>query len=294
MAKPFDATLNVLLDQCAPDWAAYLAARTGVPLGPFKVIDTNLSLTVQADKVFEIRGSKPALIHVELESSSHLGIPNKLLRYNVLLGHERELPVHTILILLRPKAAPSDQTGMLQIRGSDESVYLEFHYRVLRVWEESAQTFLQAGPGLAPLAMLTNDAAENLESVFEQLQQTLRATQPKAKVIEDLLGSTYTLCGLRYSESEIQNLYRMLAMSLSLEDSTTYQGILRKGISQGETQGRLEEARTVLLRLGTKRLGSPDAPTRQILELIQDLAVLEAALDRIFDATSWLELVQVR
>ena len=41
MSKPFDATLNALIDAHADDWAAFLAARVGLPLGPVTPLDTD-------------------------------------------------------------------------------------------------------------------------------------------------------------------------------------------------------------------------------------------------------------
>ena len=83
MAKPFDATLNTLIDAHAADWAAFLAVRTGVPPGPATVIDTDISSTLQADRLFRVDGPTPAVLHLELESSGRLGIPRELLRYNI-------------------------------------------------------------------------------------------------------------------------------------------------------------------------------------------------------------------
>ncbi len=136
MSKPFDTILKHLLEVHEDDWAAYLAARVGVPFGPVSPINTDLSLTVQADKVFRIDGPTPGLVHLEMESSSHLGVPLRLLRYNALLHHGTELPVHSVLMLLRPRANASDLTGEYTVPGSDGQPYLRFRYHVLRVWEE--------------------------------------------------------------------------------------------------------------------------------------------------------------
>jgi hypothetical protein len=87
MPKPFAATLNSLTDLRADDWAAFLAAPVGIPPGPTTVIDTDFSITTQADKVFWINGPEPMLMHLELESNSALGIRADLTRYRVLLRH---------------------------------------------------------------------------------------------------------------------------------------------------------------------------------------------------------------
>jgi hypothetical protein len=84
MAKPFDATLNLLIDIRPEDWADCFARLAGIPPGPSVVVDTDLAVSLQADKVFRIDGSKPSLLHLELEANPRLGIPRELMRYNII------------------------------------------------------------------------------------------------------------------------------------------------------------------------------------------------------------------
>src|SRR5580692_11065715 len=104
------------------------------------VLDTDLSSTLQADRLFRIDGSVPAAIHLELESTGRLGIPEELLHYNVAARAATGLPIHSVLVLLRRKATGSDLTGQLVISGADGVPYLTFRYVVLRVWQESLET----------------------------------------------------------------------------------------------------------------------------------------------------------
>jgi hypothetical protein len=70
-----------------------------------------------------------------------------------------------------------------------------------------------------------------------------------------------------------------------MRDSSAYELIL--------DEGRTEEARKLLLRWGTKRLGNPDAATEAALQAITDLDRLELLLDRLQqDVTSWAALLQ--
>ncbi|MGL6095091.1 MAG: hypothetical protein ACRC7O_04725, partial [Fimbriiglobus sp.] len=68
MPKPFDATLNALIDEHVADWADF---------------------------------------------------PAELVRYNVFARGVTDLPVHSVLVLLRPKANATDLTGRLQWHGAD-------------------------------------------------------------------------------------------------------------------------------------------------------------------------------
>jgi hypothetical protein len=175
MAKPFDATLNSLIDGHVSDWAGFLAARCGVPMGAVTPLDTDLSVTLQPDRLFRIDGPFPAVLHLELESTSRLGIPRELLRYNAFAHHLTDLPVESLLVLLRPKANAGDQTGEYVVAGPAAGPVVRFRYTVVRVWQESVTDLLAAGPGVAPLALLTNEAAADLPAAFARFRDSLRA-----------------------------------------------------------------------------------------------------------------------
>jgi hypothetical protein len=68
-----------------------------------------------------------------------------------------------------------------------------------------------------------------------------------------------------------------------IEESSVYQGIFAKG--------RAEEAREILLSLGQKNLGQPDQDVRVRVAAISDPDRLNLLIDRIFDATTWDELL---
>ena len=202
MAKPFDATLNSLIDARPEDWVAFLAPRLGLEPGPAEILDTDLSATLQADKVFRLLGPPAALIHLELEANPRLGIPADLMRYNVLIGHGRGEDVHTAILLLRPKANASDLTGHYR------RANLEFRYQVIRIWQESVETLLAGGPTTAPLAMLTDEAADDLPGAFERFQSRLQQPDVGGKLAKELIGSTFVLCGMRHDPVKIADLYR--------------------------------------------------------------------------------------
>ena len=277
MAKAFDATLNTLLDERATDWANFLAARVGVPPGEVVVLDSDLSTTLQADRLFRIDGPSPAVLHLELESGGRLGIPGELLRYNVAAWGVAELPVYSVLILLRPKATATDLTGELRLPGVSGEPYLTFRYTVVRVWQESIDDLLKAGLGLAPLALLTNEAAADLPAAFERFRDRLRADAVTGKLEKVLIGSTFVLCGLRYQDERIAELYQ--TMSLTLEDSTTYQWILRKG--------EVQASRAALLTVGAARCGQPPSDVEAAVNSLTDLPRLRRMMQTAANATTW-------
>jgi hypothetical protein len=74
---------------------------------------------------------------------------------------------------------------------------------------------------------------------------------------------------------------------MTLEDSTTYQLILRRGEARGEARGE----KGAILRLGEKRFGPAPVATLAALEGMTDRAELARVLDRLFDATGWDDLL---
>jgi len=280
MPKPFDATLNTLLDAHAEDWAAFLAARVGVPTGPTTALDTDLSTTLQADRLFRIDGPEPVVLHLELESSGRLGIPTELLRYNVAAHGVTGLPVRSVLLLLRPKATATDLNAALELRAGGQ-VYLTFRYTVIRLWQEPMDVFLNAGVGLAPLALLTNEAEADLPAAFVRFEQRLRSPEVPADLRDKLLGATYVLGGLRYQEDRLLELY--MSLHNILEDSTTYQGLMRRG----EARGRQD----TVLEMGETRFGHPDPLAVAAVRAISDVARLQRLARHVLNATGWDDLL---
>jgi hypothetical protein len=281
VAKQYDSTLNVMIDEYPTNWGYFLASRAGVPLGPITTIDTDLSSTLQADRLFQVDGPVRSVLHLELESTGRLGIPAELLRYNVAAWGATGLPVHSIVMLLRPKANASDLTGHYEIIGANHRTYLSFGYTVVRLWEESVDALLAAGPGIAPLALLTNEADADLSTAFQRFRNRLKLDGIADTVERTVLGLAYVLCGLRYSDEQIENLYRSLSMTL--EDSTTYQLILQRG--------RVDEAQSLILRMGTKQFGEPSSATASSIRGIADRDRLERIAMRVLDADDWNDLL---
>jgi len=76
-----------------------------------------------------------------------------------------------------------------------------------------------------------------------------------------------------------------------MTESVTYQKILREGRAEGRVEGRAEEARRILKRLATRRLGDPSPEVEALIDAIVDLERLEQLADRVLDVSSWQELV---
>ncbi|WP_416672703.1 DUF4351 domain-containing protein [Egbenema bharatensis] len=101
---------------------------------------------------------------------------------------------------------------------------------------------------------------------------------------------TQVLAGLKFSQQQIQQIFR----SRSMRESIVYQEILQEGREEGREEGRQEGEVAIILRLLNRRVGAIPA---EVQEQIQRLAIpqLEALGEALLDfATAedllhWLE-----
>ena len=68
-----------------------------------------------------------------------------------------------------------------------------------------------------------------------------------------------------------------------MRESVTYMAIL--------DEGRVEEARKIVLRQGSKLFGPPDESTTAALTAIEDLERLELLSEQLLDVKNWQELL---
>jgi len=279
------------------DPAAWLD-RLGIgPPGPVDVIDSDITaLTASADKVIRVGGSEPYLVNVELQSSHQTDLVETVWFRQVALFHRHRLPVLTVLVLLRKEANSPSLTGTFEICMPDGWQTNRYNYRVVRLWGEDPESYLTAGVNLVPLAPLANVTVEALPGLVRRMAARID-TEPEPRAAK-LWTAAYLLMGLRYSEELASQLLEGVQ---KMQESTTYQAILREGRNEGLIEGRnegliegrLSEAQRVLLLQGEVRFGVPDEATRNAIEAIRDLECLERMSKRILDARigDWVGLL---
>jgi hypothetical protein len=109
MAMPFDATLKDLARE-QPE--AFLAAFDRPPAGPVTALNVDLStVTTAADLAIGVGEPLQEIVHIDFQSSASADKPADVLVYNALLHRYYRVPVHTVLVLLRPQAAHARMTG---------------------------------------------------------------------------------------------------------------------------------------------------------------------------------------
>jgi predicted transposase YdaD len=284
MAKRFDATFKGIITRYAYDWARHLGLPPTVRL---RVVDSELStVTAAADRVILIDAPYPCVLNIELMASHDLGIERRLFGYCGLLVRQYGLPVHTVLVLLRPEANSPNFSGRQHWRSPYGASSAMLEYDVFRLWETPLDLVLSGGPGVLPLAPLTLGADKAMPEVVKALDTRFQSELTPAEAAE-MWTATYTLMGLRFPPEVSTILLRGVR---HMRESSTYQAILEEGRREGLQEGGLKEMRRFMLRLGTGRFGPPTPAIMNRLESESGLERLEELAERLVDAKGWDEL----
>ena len=249
---------------------------TGASAEPF---DADLAtINPQADYI--LRVTEPDyLAHIEFQSTYRAEMSRRMLLYGAVAHYNTGLPIESSLILLREQADGPAITGRLEY-GSNT-----FLYKVIRLWELPPESILNGPIALLPLLPLTKTAGDTLPSFVDKMEALIQT----APFPGDLWAETMLLMGLKYDEEySLRLLERVIR---NMRDSSTYQAVLAEGKAEGLTQGQADGERNFLLRGGTKRFGPPDAKTRAALESVDSQETLERLFDRLFEVSSWEDLL---
>ncbi len=246
--------------------------------------------------MLRVEGPSPWIAHIELQASRDPKLVTRLLQYHALLLHRHGDRVRTTVVLLRPDADGRDVTGRYDEVDETGDTTLLFRYRVIRLWEQPIDDLLTGGLGVLPLAPLAAIEPTRLPEILEHMGERFRRETDPASA-ENLWVSTSLLLPLRYDMDEVRDL--MVRMQ-ELRDTRFVREIreegraegLSQGISRGLTEGRISEARRIVLRLGTRKFGPASATVVSALDNINDLTLFDDLTDRILTATSWQELLE--
>jgi predicted transposase YdaD len=287
VSKPYDATPKGLVEIRPPDWPAFL----GVPARAVEVVDADVStVTGAADKVLLVHADEGDRIqHFDFQSGPDSTVPRRTHGYSALLEDRHELPVESVIVLLRPEANLKAINGEYECTLPNASrPYLQFRYRVIRVWELPVETVLNAGITVLPLAPISGIEQNELPAVIERMKRRLEEETDPTTAAE-LWTATKIFMGLRYEAGIVEQLLQGVR---AMKESTTYQAIKQEGREEGREEGRMEEVREDIRCLGERKYrASLPAHVQKSLDCILDLHQLKRLLEKILDAQSWEELV---
>lgn len=248
--------------------------------GPVRTIDSEVSTVLaEVDKVIAVDAARPWVAHLELQSTYDPELPVRLLVYHALLLQRRHRRVRTTVVLLRESADGPATGGLFEELDDDPDPTLAFRYRVVRVWQRPVEELLTGSLRVLPLAPLAAIAPAELPAVLHRIDDRL-AQEVESGLADLLRAATFLMLELRYD----RNQYREILQSMiRWRESGAYQIIVE--------EGQLREARRLVLTFGERRLGQPDAATREHIESVSDLDRLERMVGSAFTASSWLELL---
>ena len=283
MGMTFDATLKDLGRDCPHGIPTEFDQP---PTMPVWVLNVDLStVTKAADLVLGIGEPLNEIVHVEFQSSAAAWKHADLLAYNSLLFDQHHVPVHTILVLLRPQAAHSNTDGQVSYAPRPGRGRMLFEYQVVRLWERPAERLLAGELGLAPLAVLGGlpegtTLEDGLAAVVQKLVDRLtHEAQPEQAI--KLVTTALLLTGLRVSRNVALKIFRGVSM---LEESDTYLMILE--------QGEERATRRAILLVGEARLGAADEAVKNRLADIKDAERLTRMVQKAATASTWEEIFE--
>ena len=286
--KRIDTTTRELLADDPPAWTTYFGLHVS---GSIQVMDSNVATTAaEVDQVYRVAKPRPHLIHVEVQARWDKTLPRRLWRYNALLDLKYDLRVRSVATLLRPAADSKRLTDVLELRLPDGGHVVEFHYSVVRAWQQPVKPLLTQPLATLPMATLADAPVADLPDILARIDSRLMAeTSPDNAAI--MMVRTLFLAGMRMDPEHVKVLKRGLRTMNILKESSFSRPYFEEGEKAGEKRGQIAEAKKIVIDLGQERFGRLNKATCAKIESIDDLERLEALIKKTLNAASWTDLL---
>jgi hypothetical protein len=152
MPLPFDATLKDLTQEGPRD---FLTTFDAPPSLPVQVLNVDLStVTSSTDCVFGLGNPLQEVVHIDFQSGPSATKHRDVLVYNSLLYRLYGVPVHSIVLLLRPEARHPNLDGTVEYAARPGRGKMDFDYEVIPLWKYPVDDLLNSGLATLPLAVL--------------------------------------------------------------------------------------------------------------------------------------------
>ncbi len=232
----FDNVCKYLAETFSKDYATWLL---GKPVTLTALSPKELSLEpIRADALI-LEQSDDLVLHLEFQTEPDETMGFRMLDYRVRVHRRFQTKtMHQVVIYLKKTGSALVHQDSFQLAETSH------RYRVIRLWEESPEPFLN-NPGLLPLAVLTQsqNPTERLREVAQALD-TIEDTAMKA----NLTTATAIFGGLLVKPELIKTILR----SEIMKESAVYQEILQegeqRGLLKGEQRGLLKGEQQGLLK----------------------------------------------
>ncbi len=254
---------------------------------PCRALNIDLStISAATDLAFGFGEPLQQIVDINFQSGPDAQLAGRLLLYNAAYHHHENVPVRTILLLLRPAADHPRLRGRLAYQAG--STRVEFEYEIVRLWQQPLESYLRGGLGLLPLAPLCQLPADvpleqALQAVIHEIDQRLVSGVPHAQAVQ-LMTAAFVLTGMRVGRDVLVELFRGVKVMHESSAFAVYE-------EKGRQEGRVEESHRMLLRQAGQRFGSPDRAMEAALRAVRDLDRLERLADAVLTAHSWQEFL---
>lgn len=234
------------------------------------------------DGVLEPQDSARPLLFVEFQAYRDPGLLWRWLQGIVTYLVQRRYigPVTGLVVYLKA----GDEAGVSLELGWERSLLLRFQPRSLVLGDMEPQELLDSNrPELWPLLPLTRIAVSELPRALPRWADGIKDSSLPAELRGDLLGLLGAFASHRLPALAFDELAGLLG-GISLKDTPLGQMLLEEGRKEGRQEGRLQEARALLLDLSRERFGAAPEWLVQWSETRQDPAEVEAALRELIKA----------
>ena len=246
---------------------------------------------VHLDHLYEVRTPLwHGLRHFEFQTRYQTNVPQRLTDYDLYAYLRYKLPIYSTLVLPVQKYAPAGVPEALHTVAGGLTIDCQF--TVIRMWElDPDEIFKLDRPPLLPFIPLVSGDRRDWNRAAEQIVETGDRS---------LASAFISLGGLRYDQTELEGLLeKVLLEELLKPDLIRHSSVIapliaqaekeagERGLSQGLSRGRIEEARRMLELVVAQRF--PSLPIPPGIQAIADPARIESLLGAILAAATAAE-----
>jgi hypothetical protein len=245
-----DSLLKRLVSTFILDFAPWLL---GTAVQAARPLQSELpAAAVAVDQVFQVTltDGRTLLLHIEFQGRrSHVPMPWRMLEYMPRLASTYRQHLESVVLYIG-RGAGADDTGLYEVHGFDGTPVLAWRYRVMRLWQMSAEALLVTQQ-VAPLALVG-------QMQLAQPEETLTAVVTRMRGVADIEQRGHLLTALvaLLPEEEMVSMVERLLEDDELLLELPY---LQRIRAAGRLEGRREGEAEMLLRLLRLRFGSMPA-----------------------------------
>ena len=220
----YDNICKLLAENFPADFASWIL---GSPILLTKIEPSELSAEpIRADSLIFLESSD-IILHLEFQTTTDENMPLRMLDYWVRI--RRRFPakqIHQTVIYLKPTNSP------LAYQNIFISNQTQHPFNTIRLWEQPTETFQQY---LGLLPFITLSQTDDPEKALRQAAQQIETITDK-DIQANIAAATFIISGLTLNQEIIQRILRRKIM----QESVTYQLLVREGLEQGRVEGRVE------------------------------------------------------